>query len=209
MKIKKGFTLAEVLITLGVIGIIAGITIPALISNYQDSVLKKQWKESYSILNQAMTAALNDNGGPFEGFSSKTVMKDTFKPYLKYVKDCATPTVGICWANNVKQPNGGSTSGWEDNPGLILTNGMFIRFYQNNSSLGCAQTIYYSTGECGQIQVDVNGMKGPNVTGKDVFAVHVLSNSLKPAGAGDSLRELSAANCATNGTGCGAALLLD
>lgn len=49
---KRGFTLAEVLITLGIIGVVAAITIPALISNYQISVNKTKLKKVVSILNQ-------------------------------------------------------------------------------------------------------------------------------------------------------------
>lgn len=51
-KINFGFTLAEVLITLGVIGVVAAITIPTLIANYQKKVLENQFKSTISILSQ-------------------------------------------------------------------------------------------------------------------------------------------------------------
>lgn len=55
MKIKKyAFTLAEVLVTLGVIGVVAAITMPALINNYQRIVLKNQFKKAYSLLSNAV-----------------------------------------------------------------------------------------------------------------------------------------------------------
>ena len=50
---RAGFTLAEVLITLGVIGIVAALTMPALIANYQKKVLETRIKKFYSVLNQA------------------------------------------------------------------------------------------------------------------------------------------------------------
>lgn len=50
---KFGFTLAEVLITLGVIGIVAAMTMPTLIQKNQNEVLKNQFKAAYSDLNQA------------------------------------------------------------------------------------------------------------------------------------------------------------
>lgn len=50
---KKGFTLAEVLITLGIIGIIAAITLPSLIGHYKQKVLQEQFKTAYSLLQQA------------------------------------------------------------------------------------------------------------------------------------------------------------
>lgn len=50
---KKGFTLAEVLITLGIIGIIAAMTLPSLIGNYKKKVLQNQFKVAYSLFQQA------------------------------------------------------------------------------------------------------------------------------------------------------------
>lgn len=50
--IHKAFTLAEVLITLGIIGVIAAITIPTLINNYQKQALFNQFKKAYANLNQ-------------------------------------------------------------------------------------------------------------------------------------------------------------
>lgn len=60
----KGFTLAEVLITLGIIGIVAALTIPTLISKYQERVTITRLKESYSMLAQAYQFAVNKNGSP-------------------------------------------------------------------------------------------------------------------------------------------------
>lgn len=48
MKKQNAFTLAEVLITLGIIGVVAALTLPALIQNYQDKVMVSQAKKTYS-----------------------------------------------------------------------------------------------------------------------------------------------------------------
>lgn len=53
IKVKFGFTLAEVLITLGIIGVVAAITIPNLINNYKAKQLRTQFLKSYSVLSQA------------------------------------------------------------------------------------------------------------------------------------------------------------
>ena len=53
-KNKVAFTLAEVLITLGIIGVVAAITLPTLIANYKNKVLLNQAKNSYSIISNAM-----------------------------------------------------------------------------------------------------------------------------------------------------------
>lgn len=53
-KSKKGFTLAEVLITLGIIGVVAAMTIPTLIANTNGAKFRSQFKKTLSTLNQAV-----------------------------------------------------------------------------------------------------------------------------------------------------------
>ena len=63
MKIKRfAFTLAEVLITLGIIGIVAAMTMPALIEHHQKSVISSRLKKFYSSINQAIKLSEVDNG---------------------------------------------------------------------------------------------------------------------------------------------------
>lgn len=58
-----GFTLAEVLITLGVIGVVAAMTLPALTKKYEEVVLKNQFKKSFSMLSQAIVKSQAEFGG--------------------------------------------------------------------------------------------------------------------------------------------------
>lgn len=51
---KYAFTLAEVLITMGIIGIVAALTIPALIANYQKQVTVDRLKKSFSVISNAL-----------------------------------------------------------------------------------------------------------------------------------------------------------
>ena len=59
---KNAFTLAEVLITLGIIGVVAAMTIPTLISNTNGAQFKTAYKKALSTMNQAvlMNVALED-----------------------------------------------------------------------------------------------------------------------------------------------------
>lgn len=57
---KRAFTLAEVLVTLGIVGVIAAITIPSLAMRCQKYVLKKQFKKKYLVLQQALDIVAND-----------------------------------------------------------------------------------------------------------------------------------------------------
>ena len=61
---KCAFTLAEVLITLGIIGVVAAITIPSLVTNYQKHVVETKLAKFNSTMNQAMRLSMVDNGDP-------------------------------------------------------------------------------------------------------------------------------------------------
>lgn len=59
---KCAFTLAEVLITLGIIGVVAALTIPSLVQNYRNHVVETRLKKFYTIFNQALLRSVADNG---------------------------------------------------------------------------------------------------------------------------------------------------
>lgn len=59
---KGAFTLAEVLITLGIIGVVAALTLPSLIQKYQEQVLENQLKKMYSTISQGIQKAMADDG---------------------------------------------------------------------------------------------------------------------------------------------------
>ena len=94
---KKGFTLAEVLITLGIIGVVAAVTLPALIQNYKNHVVETRLAKFYLKFNEAIKLAevkygdkkdwyedasgieLDENGNPIEGTSK---VDEWFQKYL-------------------------------------------------------------------------------------------------------------------------------
>lgn len=61
---KKAFTLSEVLITLGIIGIISALTLPIIIQKYNNHVVETGLKKFYSTFNQAIIQSINENGTP-------------------------------------------------------------------------------------------------------------------------------------------------
>lgn len=101
---KNGFTLAEVLITLGVVGVISAMTLPTLVQNYKNHVAETRLKKFYSTFNQAIQRSVVENGD-FENwdyfmgsnFSKKdkngnytdnsAIIEENFDKYLaKYIK---------------------------------------------------------------------------------------------------------------------------
>ncbi|MDR1327072.1 MAG: prepilin-type N-terminal cleavage/methylation domain-containing protein [Heliobacteriaceae bacterium] len=61
---KKAFTLAEVLITLGIIGVVAALTIPSLIAKHKEKETVSKLKNIFSTLSNAYTLILNEHDSP-------------------------------------------------------------------------------------------------------------------------------------------------
>ena len=91
-KNKWAFTLAEVLITLGIIGVVAAMTLPTLIQKYQEKVTVNKLKKMYSVLSQAYNLYRIDNELEIIPYTAEGAEKafNIFKPYLKIATDCGT-----------------------------------------------------------------------------------------------------------------------
>ena len=81
-KLSFGFTLAEVLITLGIIGIVAALVIPNAVSNYRKHIVETKLKQTYSILANAVSAAETEIGMPFGKWYMTTYHPDLVSPSI-------------------------------------------------------------------------------------------------------------------------------
>lgn len=165
---RTAFTLAEVLITLGIIGIVAAMTMPALIGNYQKAQTVNQLKKAYSEISQAIkiSEAQYDtlDSWDFSGFTNAQERADYFAknylfPNIKILQSCS-PTSEKCWADSY------TIDGAKAN---ISTNG---RDGRNSFITSSGYAVYYwlhGTGNGGWFFIDLNGLKKPNKLGKDVF----------------------------------------
>jgi prepilin-type N-terminal cleavage/methylation domain-containing protein len=216
--IKVGFTLAEVLITLLIIGVISSIVIPGLIQDSQQAELRTAWKKTYFGLDQATKRIMMDNGGTLKGLCTSDFnrcYRDKYLPYFNYVKTCDdSNTQGNCWVyhDDMKQLNGNSIpSYWGiDSPSVILNNGSSILFFgfevpdcsMDNWGKPQGKTV------CGYLFVDVNGLKNPNTIGKDIYGAFVLENTILPVGTqGDNYSPSSNCTSSATGEGCSAKYL--
>lgn len=218
---KGGFTLSEVLLVLSVIGVVAALTIPTLIQKMADEQNKTAWKKIYSTLSQATISLMNDNGGSMKCLCGDCTtlyqhqcMMDKYAQYLNYIKKCNGGTIyGVCFSgsgypyiDNLFLLNGTTHLQinsyvpylGDTNSGLILSNGSMVTFNANTPN--CITTTEGIPNMCGSINVDVNGLKGPNTIGKDIFAVNVQESGIKPVGAGTYYN-----TCSTSSTGFGCA----
>ena len=173
------FTLAEVLITLGIIGVVAAMTMPSLIQNYQEKATVTKLKKCYSLVSQAYVSILNDEGGSDTLQAGDDLeMMEKFGKYLKYQKTCGRNKG--CFPNvTYKSVTGNGYSKWEDTTyrsRAILTDGTLIMF--NFNALGNNSDNFYA-----QIYVDINGFKGPNQLGRDFFYFYISPEKIVPGGA--------------------------
>ena len=151
---KKGFTLAEILITLGIIGIIASMTIPSLIANYRKKLTVTRLKASYSILSQAIMLSITENNEytdwdfPPYGSDIKDWVNKYIAPYLEYTE------IGIS-ADYTPEYNERLTY-------IKLKNGTII----------CLHIRTYV-----DFIIDINGIQGPNKQGYDQFTTYLNINN--------------------------------
>ena len=199
---KIAFTLAEVLITLGIIGVVAAMTLPSLVQHYQEKQRINQLKVFASIFDQALRKTFLENG--YE-VSSLDILNN-----LKTTKICDRTNVG-CANKTYHHLNSRYTESFGQTDYFsssyiyaLLANGGVIRM---NPRYNCSDTI--GTAYCGEIAVDINGDKAPNETGKDLFYFYVNPQRLLPFGFdGDTRTPFTACNTNnSNGYECTAWVL--
>ena len=198
LNIKKAFTLAEVLITLGIIGVVASLTIPTLIKNYQKEQTVTQLKKVYSELSQAIKMAEVENGNVSNwvfgtiSFSADEALNFTntyLTPYLSISKNCGKEL------NTCTKLRRAGLDGISNNIYEVPNQAGNSKFILNNGALVWVDT--YST--ITNIFVDLNGDKKPNIFGKDTFAFRITPSTRKLIFLGEG----SSRNTLLNETGNG------
>lgn len=188
-----GFTLAEVLITLGIIGIVAALTIPTLIKTYEKQTVITSLQKFNSTMHQAIKASEAENGqiqtwnfpatdwGGAPANLTVDFLNTYILPYLRVARRCDLATTTECW-NNVLRPDGVSTTV------LRYTNAAIAKYaMQDGTEIVFLSYIAADGTGVIQVLVDINGAKQPNTLGKDVFVFIIAqkaSNNLN-GGNGD------------------------
>ncbi|MDR1327199.1 MAG: type II secretion system GspH family protein [Heliobacteriaceae bacterium] len=194
---KNAFTLAEVLITLGIIGVVAALTMPALIAKHKEKQTVVKLKKVYSTLSNAVMLAVNENGTPDEWTDTEWFyLNDTITdallekllPYLRVSKYCGRMPCGANYSVTMLNGDGwGPMNAGGHYGGIFLQDGTYIRAF--------------AQGPFGVYVVDVNEKKPPNVLGKDVFRFQIdAKGKVMPVGMGS----LAACKLSSNGYGCAA-----
>ena len=188
------FTLAEVLITLGIIGVVAAMTMPSLITAKQEKATISTIKKNYSILANALLMAQNDNGelytwGITKDADGLNLVSSNLKPYLKIIEDCGVGEKSDCAP--------GDNGKFKDLTGRKRTEDFSSSDYYTfrlNDGTAVALRITNACNNldtnCVEFYIDTNGKKYPNTLGKDIFYFAGFgSGKLRAAGIGHSSSE--------------------
>lgn len=189
MKAKMGFTLAEVLITLGIIGVVAAMTLPGLIAKWQNQVYVAQLQKAVNTLENGFKLALAEDGvdklentvlfnsisgSSFQGdFRYNTVLRDKLKKYFN-TSSFKNDTYEI----STLTPGALSIQNFRGNMQLLDGSSIMLHLLKT-------PTIYYPNqkdgGFIGYVWIDVNGKKKPNTSGRDIFSFYLsLDGRLLP-----------------------------
>lgn len=216
---KSGFTLAEVLITLGIIGIVAAMTLPSLVNKYKKQEAITRLQKTYTVLNQALKMS-EANNETYEYWQAASDMgageyfDKYWKPYFKISRRC----------NTYKECGYSSLAPWtllngqKSTLSVVLPN-LRSTFYTPDGVLIAISAFTGGTNldDPGSavdtsIYVDINGPKNPNQYGKDFFIFVRTKKGVMPYGY-DKTKAVVDNNCSTvsNGSGshCSAKLAKD
>ncbi len=194
----KAFTLSEILISLTIIGIISAITIPIISSIIDDNQYKAALKKNYSNLSNAINLAYGFNYDDFKDWNYKnnelaftTEIAEKLFNYLHVQKICGHSSG--CFAAPIYAKNGSLgvndfVTAYEEAYSFILNDGtsvILVAWSDSNaiSFLGFNQETLFGLNANLSIIVDVNGLKKPNKSGKDIFLFMLTPKGLLPAGA--------------------------
>lgn len=193
---KRGFTLAEVLITLGIIGIVAAMTLPTLINRANFYILKQQFKKVYNTYSNALVKVYAENGAVFDCYytddngddtythsSQCTEFTESFLKQLNVIQKCESNAYQRGCIPKYKgvdsiykdQHNGqeidstGCSGFWEDN--ILNRNSAYVL------KDGSIIVTYSYMGDTKIFLVDINGHKKPNKWGHDLFVFMIKGNN--------------------------------
>jgi len=187
---KTGFTLAEVLLVITIIGVVASLTIPDLITNVQEQQYKAGFKKTFNSVTAAAIEIKEDYGSLNNAFSGATSadqtdnMQSIFCNNLNCLKQFGWNQQGNCASIDRYELDGEQTNIFVERPCAILSDGTTLNF---NWSAGNPLNSY--------LIVDVNNQKKPNTMGLDVFIIQFeVDGRILPAGYQGGYYALNAGN---------------
>lgn len=170
---NRAFTLAEVLITLGIIGVVAAITIPSLMENVRNRDLQAQLKKTYSEWNQISMQFMDDHEQSIPDYASENGTQALIKELPKYLKGFGKFSD---WTWNQKDENG-SSSATMPYPIFTMQGTRAITTCDDSgfrNDIAGKYILFDDKPVSGfngpRLCIDLNGDKRPNILGIDIFS---------------------------------------
>lgn len=218
MKILKkltAFTLAETLIVMGIIGVVAALTIPSLTNstNNKDTVAKV--KKAHSVMEDAFGRMVGQYGeidewdGTTNATAFTTTLGDRMASSMKLTKNCKMQNSGNCFGNATMFGSNGTTP--VNNVGTsasvykaVLADGTSVGFYVDNTTcsekIGTDNSVSQDLKQiCGTALIDVDGLKGKNKQGQDLFQFYITKTGIFPVGTEKDTKFNPTNNCLKSG----------
>lgn len=177
---KKAFTMSEVLLTLGIIGVVASMTLPGLMDNIQKRGLEGRLKKAYSEVNQVAQQFYAENEISFSEWASRQSVNDYARKFMSYfsgARQISTYTYADGNADvSSKMPYVIRNLGGIRSSTIICDDGGFWTdasgklFSFNNSPLADQNGPIFC--------IDVNGLQRPNMFGRDIFVFQFTLDGL-------------------------------
>ena len=182
---KHGFTLAEVLVTLGIIGVVSALTIPTLVKNHQRQVYVTQLQKVVNELSQAADKAITDSNAVSldetrYGTNKANGASNFLNDYFKIVKDCGE-TATPCFADSYEDLSGNADEletpiiavSLASGASISIWNAHYYPPYYDSGNGTMVKEDYHSHYS---LQIDVNGAQGPNIVGRDLFGFEIYND---------------------------------
>lgn len=189
MKKFTAFTLSEIMITVGIIGVISALTVPTLVKNYQTKAQAVQLRKVVNEIESAVDMLITEEGKT--SLASTSIAKDNgvddfIQSHFKTIKKCSSSKTDECFASESYMAiNGGSRNFSCNGNSYILANSAAIcanrvreidvTIKDNNGfvSLGGSNKFKTVNGINIELYIDTNGAQGPNIGGRDMFHVYI------------------------------------
>jgi len=176
MTVKKAFTLTELLIALGIIGAIAAVSIPTLVSTINKRALTGQLKNTTASIQQLMSDQMvtkkTKKLSETDFASPATLLRNE---NFSIATTCANPQTD-CWKTTASGNDkityknlDGSVNNIGADSAVVLKNGAILAYKSVSRNLDGDKII-------GNFYFDVNGNEPPNICGRDLFAIYVTEN---------------------------------
>ena len=195
---KNGFTLAEVLITLGIIGVVAALVMPGLIANYKKKEYVVRLKKFYSTLQQGISLYTAKEGvSDFDstelvammrspGTLDKARLDEIMGIIFNKVVSCNKQSDKKCGGIKYKGLSGADYTGWggaiDASYTYVLPDSMIIsmaslpQVWLDGGACAANVPVTDRNGRCIRVWVDINGRSGPNISGRDMFAFGIRAD---------------------------------